>query len=220
MQPSTTFPSSLGPLANVSLKCALSLKASLACPRQGRLHANGRLLSLRIIARQRALRLTCIFCLWLNYSSPHEGCNMPPDRPTRKRNASTATSCVRRASSSSNDSNPTYQDAAGATMTLTWLLLGFHYRVLRGHSSLTFFRTREGNGRQRVACLVTRPLGENLFRSGGSCERGLEHYARRLYGPSNFLGALHRLSRATFGTMTNPPSYDDDNELNFYLLTI
>jgi hypothetical protein len=126
-------------------------QAILACPRQGRLHANGRLLSLRIIARQRALHVTCIFCLWLNYCSPYEGCNMRPDRPTRKRKASKATSCVRRASSSSNDSNPTYQDAAGALMTLTWLLLGFNYRVLREHSSLTFFRTREGNGRQRVA---------------------------------------------------------------------
>jgi hypothetical protein len=31
----------------------------------------------------------------------------------------------------------------------------------------------------------------------GSCERGLEHYARRLYIPSIFLGAFHRYLTAT-----------------------
>jgi hypothetical protein len=45
--------------------------------------------------------------------------------------------------------------------------------------------------RLRAACLVTRPLGETIFRSGGFCERGLEYYAQRLYGPSNFFSAIH-----------------------------
>jgi hypothetical protein len=33
------------------------------------------------------------------------------------------------------------------------------------------------SGITHLACLVTRPLGETIFRSGGLCERGLEHYA-------------------------------------------
>ena len=45
-------------------------------------------------------------------------------------------------------------------------------------------------------CLVTRPLGRNLFRSE-VYERGLEHYAWHLYEDRNFLDALHRKLIAT-----------------------
>lgn len=41
------------------------------------------------------------------------------------------------------------------------------------------YKTRETEA--GTACLVTRPLGETIFRSGDFCERGLEYYARRLY---------------------------------------
>jgi hypothetical protein len=81
MQPSTTFLSFLRPLAQNA--------HSHTGPAS---HAHTKAdFCRRIIARQRALRLTCIFCIWFNYCSPREDCNMSPDRPTRKRNASKAT---------------------------------------------------------------------------------------------------------------------------------
>jgi hypothetical protein len=45
-----------------------------------------------------------------------------------------------------------------------------------------------------ASCLVPRPLGRTLFRSGipfrSFIERGLEHYAWYLYKDRNFLGTL------------------------------
>jgi hypothetical protein len=89
-----------------------------------------------------------------------------------------------------------------------------------------FFRSKENAKTGQLTCwldcLVTRPLGETLSRTR-FLRRGLEHNARHLYGTRNFLGALHRNLVATFRIKTNPPSYDDDNELNFHriiLLTI
>jgi hypothetical protein len=103
-----------------------SRKASLACPRQGRLHADGRLLSLRIIARQRGsasdvhiLPVAQLLFAHMKAVTCHPIAQRESETPRRR------PSCVHRASSSSNDSNPTYQDAADAPMTLTWLLLGF-----------------------------------------------------------------------------------------------
>jgi hypothetical protein len=69
-------------------------------------------------------------------------------------------------------------------------------------------------------CLVTRPLGRNFFRSGVSIERGLKHYAWHLYGHRNFLDTFPRKSIATSNIITNPPSYNDDNKLNFHLPVI
>src|SRR5271169_4370571 len=51
-------------------------------------------------------------------------------------------------------------------------------------------------------------------------ERGLEHFPRHLYEDRNFLGGAHRKLTATLTIRTNPPFYDDDNKLNFHLLTI
>jgi hypothetical protein len=61
---------------------------------------------------------------------------------------------------------------------------------------------------------------KKLFPFRVSIERGLEYYAWHLYRDRNFLGAFHRKRIATFDIMTNPPSCDDDNELNFHLLNI
>jgi hypothetical protein len=71
----------------------------------------------------------------------------------------------------------------------------------------------------RMICLVIRPIGRTLLRSRVLRERSGTLRLAFVWRPQ-LLGGLHRLLIATFGTMTNPSSRDDDNELNFHLLVI
>jgi hypothetical protein len=53
-----------------------------------------------------------------------------------------------------------------------------------------------------------------------STERGLEDYAWHLYGDRNFFGAAARKQTTTLTIGTNLLSSDDNNKLNFHLLSI
>jgi hypothetical protein len=67
---------------------------------------------------------------------------------------------------------------------------------------------------------VFRFIGGKFFCAGLTTEKDLEGYAWCLYEDRNFFGAAVGKLTATLIIGTNPPSYDDDNKLNFHLLSV